>query len=70
MIRMLMIAAIVIIGLTAGCKKQPQQTPQPQTTQKTEEQMRQEAQKDITQQNLDQQVDKMEKEINADTQAQ
>lgn len=55
---------IAMTGLMAGCKKE-QPVPQPETTVETQMPERE----PVTKENLDQEVDKMQQEIDADASA-
>jgi len=66
MSRLLILAAAILSLTLSGCRRQP--VPEADDTVKTEEQMRDEAQKEITSENLDQQIDQMEESINQDVQ--
>lgn len=61
-IMLLLAAGLGLLGMT-GCKKSPEETP------KTQAEFKDEADKEITEENMNEQLDSLEKEIDADTAA-
>jgi hypothetical protein len=65
--RAVIFTAVALMITLSGCRRRPVPEAQEQTV-KTEEQMRSEAQKEITSDNLDEQINRMEQSIDADIQ--
>ena len=59
-------AVILCVLIFSGCAKKTNQTPPPEEPVKTEAEYKAEAQKEINEQNMTQELDKLEQDVNTD----
>ncbi len=59
-------AVILCVLIFSGCEKNTEQTPAPQETVKTDAEYKAEAEKEITEQNMSQELDKLEQDVNTE----
>jgi len=63
------VVAILCIGILGGCSKEKEPATVPEEPVKTAAEYKVEADKEITEQNMDQELDKLEKEVGAEADA-